>query len=212
MNSIRFKKKTMINLVDSRFGRLVVIKRVDNNKYGHLCWLCQCDCGQSSVIDGNSLKRGYTKSCGCIQKEKLINRSTKHGHRAKTTTSRIYAIWQAMIQRCTNPNTPSYKNYGSRGIEICKRWMEFENFLEDMGEPPSGLQLDRIDNDGDYCKSNCRWATSKQNSRNKRNNRLITFNGKTRCVSQWAEETGIHQKTIISRLKRGWSIAETLSD
>jgi len=197
----------MNNLIGQKFERLIVLKRMDNDKWGKSCWLCECDCGKEKIVIGSDLKSGNTKSCGCLAKEKLIKRLTKHGHSTTTKVSKTYISWADMIQRCTNPNHKDYHNYGGRGIKVSKRWVKFENFLEDMGEPPTDKHtLDRISNDGNYCKSNCRWATRKEQSRNTRRNRLITYKGKTQCLIEWAEELGINYSTLKWRLCNGWSI------
>lgn len=138
--------------------------------------------------------------------------SKKHGHSRKGKWSRTYNSWVHMIQRCTNPNNKDYHFYGGRGINVCKRWMgSFENFLEDMGEALPELQLDRSNNDRGYCKSNCRWATRKQQQRNKHNNRLETYNGKIQCIAAWVEETGISRQVILWRLNNGWSTEKALT-
>lgn len=128
-----------------------------------------------------------------------------HGHR-RPKRSPTYISWQSIWPRCNDPNHCAYSDYGGRGIKVCDRWQYFTNFLEDMGERPEGKQLDREDNDGDYTPDNCRWITAKKNCRNRRNNRLITANGKTQCIAAWSEETGIEYNTIYARVKRyGWS-------
>ena len=116
-----------------------------------------------------------------------------------------------MKARCLNTNAPNYTSYGGRGITICERWMSFVNFLADMGERPPGTSLDRIDNDRDYCPDNCRWATPRQQSRNTRIARLITFNGETMRVVEWAERLGLNEYIIRSRLKYGWSVERALT-
>jgi hypothetical protein len=117
-----------------------------------------------------------------------------------------------MITRCINPNNERYKDYGGRGITVCDRWLKFENFLEDMGECPPGLTLDRIKNNLGYYHGNCHWTTPKQNNRNKRNNHLITFNGKTQCLSAWAEQLNISRTTLWCRINRyNWSIEKALT-
>ena len=141
-----------------------------NNKHRQSMWLCKCECGIEKIILGNHLKSGHTKSCGCLHKEIM----TKHGHSKNGKRTRTYQSWHSMIKRCVNPNDPVYHNYGGRSIKVCKRWMQFENFLEDMGEVSDGYQIDRINNNENYCKSNCHWVTPKTNSRNKRDNHLET--------------------------------------
>lgn len=195
-----------IDLIGQRFGRLVVVKYVEKYKY-----LCQCDCGNIKSIYRYSFENGDTKSCGCLAKEMLIERSITHGHKKGSKPSKIYKSWESMIRRCTNPSDNNYHRYGNRGITVCERWLNsFENFLEDMGEIPSGCQIDRINNNKGYCKSNCRWATRKQQARNRHSNNLKTYNGKTQCIAAWAEETGIHRGTIMKRLKLGWSMKDAL--
>ena len=197
----------MLNLLGKKFIRLTVIHKANNNKYGKSQWLCRCDCGKEIIVTGSSLKIGNTKSCGCLQLDRLAETFTKHGHAKNNQKSRIYRTWVHMVQRCINPSDKKYTRYGGRGIIVCKRWMKFENFLKDMGEPlTKNHSIDRIDNNGDYCKSNCRWATSKQQSRNTSKNRLITYNGEAKCLAQWSEETGIRRSTIASRLASGWPI------
>jgi hypothetical protein len=117
-----------------------------------------------------------------------------------------------MIQRCTNPRQKCYYLYGDRGIKVCEQWRKFENFLQDMGEPPTDKhQIDRIDNDGDYCPQNCRWVTPKQNGQNKRNNHILTWNGMSKCISQWADELNIPSATLRMRILREWSIDKVLT-
>ncbi|MHC4453429.1 MAG: hypothetical protein ACYSWS_01875 [Planctomycetota bacterium] len=193
----------MIDLIGQKFGRLIVIRKMNNDLRGNHRWLCLCGCGIEKIIQGNNLNNGNTKSCGCLR--------IKHGNSKIGKISRTYKSWQQMIQRCTNINISRYKDYGGRGIKVCKRWTRFMNFIEDMGERPPGMSIDRIHNDSGYFKGNCRWATSKQNSRNRRNNRLITHNGKTQCLSAWAEETGINANTIVWRLNHNWLIEKALT-
>ncbi len=193
----------LIDLVGEKFERLVVVEIVGKNKWGQYKWRCLCDCGEEVVVFGGKLRSGDTKSCGCWN----IDRITKHG-RSRT---RVYRTWQNMIQRCLNPLNKSYADYGGRGITICERWMKFENFLEDMGEQPKGLQIDRTDNNKGYCKSNCRWVTRKEQMRNRRNNILITHKGEEKCLSGWAEKLDINYTTLCKRLKLGWSVEKALT-
>ena len=198
----------MIDLVGQKFGRLFVIKKMDNSKNRHSQWLCRCECGKEKIIRGDSLKNENTKSCGCLH----IEISTKHGHRTEAKMSETYHSWNNMIQRCTNPKNEFYYNYGGRGITVCKRWLNFENFLKDMDEVPKKHQIDRINNNGNYCKDNCKWSTRTEQGRNKRNNRLETYNGKTQCLIEWVEEFGISYSVLWDRLyKLGWSIKKALT-
>lgn len=125
--------------------------------------------------------------------------------------TRLYQTWVMMKQRCLNSNNPSYPLYGGRGIKVCERWLVFENFAMDMGPRPDGMELERLDNNGDYEKANCKWETHKRNCRNKRNMRLIQAFGQTLCLSEWSEKTGMPPRTIYSRLRRGWSPERSVS-
>jgi len=173
--------------------------------------MCLCDCGKIKSILGYNLKTRKTKSCGCLQKEEFTKRLTKHGHTKTKEKSRTYNVWKSMNQRCVNPNNKSYPYYGGRGIKVCLRWRKFENFFKDMNDAPIGYQIDRINNNANYCKSNCRWSTRKQQQRNKRNNQTRTFRGKTQCLAAWAEEFNVNISTLQTRLQKGWSIKRTLT-
>jgi len=172
----------MIDLVGKKFGRLRVIEHAGKDGGGNLLWSCLCDYGVIKNILGRNLKNGATQSFGCLRKQRLTDKLTKHGRSSGCGINKIYRVWTSMIQRCRNPHSSGYATYGVRGIKVCDRLSVFENFLSDMGEVPYGCQIGRIDNNGDYCLSNCRWETRKQQARNRSTTHLITHKGKTQCL------------------------------
>ena len=167
-------------------------------------FLCRCRCGNKKTVQLWHLRSGHTTSCGCEKTRKSIT----HG---KSNTPEI-RTWQGMKQRCLNINNNRYKDYGGRGIKVCKRWLKFENFYKDMGERPKGTTLDRIDNNGNYEPSNCRWATPEQQYSNMRSNHYITYNGETLTISQWARKLNVPASRITTRLRRGWDIKRALTE
>ena len=196
-----------------RFGRLVVCYDLEDNRFGNRQVLCRCDCLNYKVVLASSLTCGRTVSCGCYMREEMARRSKKHGNAPRGATSREYRIWAGMKKRCSNPKEPGWPNYGGRGIRVCDRWISsFQNFIDDMGLPPSpDHSIERIDNDGDYCPENCRWATQREQCRNYRRNRNITIGGVTKTATEWSELTGIDQSLICWRHKQGWSEDRILS-
>jgi len=190
--------KKRIDLKGAVFGRLTVLEYAGNDKHNNAQWKCRCECGTEKVISGASLRTGNTLSCGCYHKEQSSKWTSKHKTTHGKRKSRTYSIWGNMRTRCTNPNYKQYKDYGGRGISICERWLDFANFLEDMGEAPEGKTLDRIDNNGNYEPGNCRWATGLEQMSNRAN--TVMFEGKALPI--WAEELGMNYYTLYSRLKR----------
>lgn len=192
-----------IDLTGMRFGTLTVISEVlKRNKHGQILYNVKCDCGKEKQTLGASMKRGLTRSCNTCH---LLTGS--HGMHK----SREFKIWSSMKSRCSNPNEPNYKRYGGRGIKVCDDWLEsFVKFYRDMGNS-NGLTLDRIDVNGNYEPSNCRWATCKIQSRNKTNNIFYTYNGETLCVSEWLERISMASSTFCNRIKRGWSFEKSIT-
>ena len=193
------------DLTGQRFGRLLALSPI-RQPGKRTKFLCQCDCGEQSIVMSTNLKRGVTKSCGCLQKERAAAAKTKHGHtrRSKGSTS-TYNSWLGMKARCNNPGSPSYEDYGDKGIGYCKSWESFENFLEDMGERPDGKTLHRLNNDHGYDKANCVWADWATQGKYKSTTRWITIDGQTDTLTGWGRRMGVNYTTIQGRLNRGWN-------
>ena len=210
----------IVNLNGKIFGRLTVLRMNTEGKRhsGSIGWICKCECGKIKSFSGSLLRRGRSKSCGCMAKELLYAHMLRNvrENRLNTTTHNMsftgtYCTWASMVKRCVNSNCKEFKNYGGRGIKVCESWRKFENFYEDMGKKPEGMSLDRVDNDGDYDKTNCRWATKIEQANNTRRNRMIVFNGETRTMAEWSRITGIKGSVIFRRLKRGWKPEDALT-
>lgn len=191
-----------------RFGRLTFIRK-DIARNGRAMWRLKCDCGKEIVARASHVKAHETKSCGCFSIESSRIRAKKHGH--AWPHSPEYNSWHQAKMRCRNPKDPNYVRYGGRGITFCKRWESFENFLADMGLKPSPeYSIERIDNSKGYEPDNCKWASSTEQANNRRSNRVITFNGRSKTLAQWARHTGIRWGVLWRRLDLGWSVGKTL--
>lgn len=190
------------SLVGRTFGKFTVIADAPHVPHKGRRSICLCACGVTKSVYNNNLVRGHQKSCGCGRMGKL----PIHGHAGNGHVSAIYYAWKSMRYRCQKPSHPAYHNYGGRGITVCPEWEDFQTFMRDMGEPPPGKQLERINNDLGYCKDNCTWATRKEQLRNQRTNLVLTVRGVTGCAVALAEHFGVHYHRTLSRLKRGWDV------
>jgi len=203
------------DLKGQRFGRLVVLHDTGERKGGQVVWRCRCVCGEEVNVVGYSLTSGRTASCGCYQRERVVEASTTHGMARQREQHPVYAVWRAMLQRCENPNNKPYKDYGGRGIKVCPEWHDSQVFIDWAlaNGWQKGLTLDRIDNNGNYEPDNCHWVTRKENNRNKRSNRLITFDGKTQTMAGWAEELHVSIQTLYARIDvLYWPIERALTE
>ncbi len=222
-SEIHFQPKPIdqrfIDLEGREFGRLKVIGYAGRiHKFRIRYWFCECRCGNKCAVCTGNLKRGIAKSCGCLHKEMMRRKMFKHGcsingNKSKRETAE-YRAWQCIINRCCNPNGQDFALYGGRGIIICDRWRhDFKAFLADVGKRPSPKHsIDRFPNqDGNYEPGNVRWASQKEQCRNKRNNRLIEYDGKTMCLAAWAELLGVHESRIRGRLNAGYSVKDALT-
>lgn len=197
-----------VSLIGQRFGRLVVLAKVQDAK-GRSAMQCRCDCGAERVVRLSLLQSGNTRSCGCLKRDQLAARNTKHG-RSKAPE---YVIWIAMLQRCSNPKNDDYALYGGRGIVVCERWRaSFAAFIEDMGERPARHSIDRIDPNGPYAPENCRWATATTQARNTRRNRVIEHGDERLTLIEWSLRVGVAHELIRARIDRlGWTVERALT-
>lgn len=199
------------DLTNKRFERLLVLKFAGKGRHGEPLWECRCDCGNIKIVSAGHLTNGDTRSCGCLHKERFSLSHTTHGE----SKSRLYKIWVGVKTRCCDKRSRNYHKYGQRGITVCEEWLNsYENFKTwaVVNGYSNVLTLDRIDSNGNYCPSNCRWATQKEQQNNRRNNHLLTYNGETLTVSQWNEKLGFTRGTVSQRLnKLGWSVEKALT-
>lgn len=208
-----------INIINQRFNRLIAVKfhHKDKNRQHH--WIFKCDCGKEKVIIKTCVVNNKVKSCGCLRRETAKKSGQKnkiHGMRYST----FYRAWIGIKNRCLNNRTKPFPGYGGRGIRICDRWLKFNNFKDDMYNSyldhikkygVKNTSIDRIDNNGNYCPENCRWATWKEQNGNRKNNVILLYNGKKQIINNWAKELGFKRECLKNRLKRGWSVEKTLT-
>lgn len=194
-----------IDITGCKFGRWTVLQRADNSNQGQAQWLCRCECGTEKVVLGLNLKGGKTVSCGCYNRQQQREKHLTHGKRR----TRIYRIWCHLKGRCLTPSNKKYYCYGGRGITVCDEWRDdFQAFYEwaMANGYRDDLTIDRIDVNGNYDPSNCRWVTMQEQAANKQNTVIITYNGETKTLKEWAETTGIPRNVIYNRLYNHWSV------
>lgn len=192
------------DLTGREFGRWVVVEKI-GFRNRRTWWFCKCQCGTQRAVRSGNLTSGKSLSCGCLQKELAGKQFRTHG----LSCSPAYSAITAAISRCTRNSDPGWKHYGGRGIKVCDRWMKDPSlFVSDMGEPPPGMSIERIDVNGDYEPSNCTWADVKTQCRNRTSNRIIEYNGEKKCLAEWSELIGIKHTTLDERMKRGWTVEE----
>lgn len=199
-------------------SRLTVIELIGINKHREAQWLCECSCEEHNkiIVIGSSIRSGHTLSCGCLNKERVVESLKSCVINCKThgeSNTRLFHIWQGMHKRCKNPNASNYYLYGARGIKVCEEWdnyVAFANWAKDNGYNDD-LTIERNNVDGNYCPENCKWATRKEQANNTRANHYITYNGQTHTISEWADILHINYGTLCSRINRGWSVDEALN-
>lgn len=196
-----------IDLTGKRFGRLTVIGKSDMQDGSGTLWDCSCSCGNVVSARSYNLRIGKTRSCGCLRKTDPNN--IKHGK----SRTRIYGIWTNMKTRCCNPRSKAYPRYGGRGIKVCDEWTDASEFIKWANESGynDGLTLDRIDNDGDYCPSNCRWVSMKVQGNNTSRNKFFTMDGETKTLTEWCDDKGMPYKTVHKRVfMLGWDFRKAM--
>lgn len=203
--------KKVIDLTGQTFGRLTVTSRISARGDRRTKWECLCSCGRKTVSVADNLRSGRSQSCGCLRAEA----TTKHGNARKSGNTSEYGTWEGMNARCFNEKSNGFRHYGGRGITVCDRWREsFENFIADMGPKPTPKHsIDRFpDMNGNYEPSNCRWATPSEQSRNTRVNHVVSYQGESLPLIEWAERYGLAYSCLHSRLKSGWSVERALNE
>ena len=210
----------LIDLTGQTFGRLTVVEYHGIDKHRKAQWSCICSCGNSAIVGGRSLTTRNTQSCGCLKKEMLVARNNfGKGQISPNRTHNMsksgeHNSWTLMKQRCTNPNNPNFKDYGERGIKMFEPWIEsFEEFFSHVGKKPTKFHtIERINNDGGYFPGNVKWGTRKEQANNQRSNHMITFEGETMNMTQWAKHLGVTRGLLKDRIvKLGWGIEKALT-
>lgn len=199
------RKRQVSYKFGDKYGRLTIVgnlQKIGDNKRVIKYVICKCDCGSQRISTITNLRRGLSKSCGCIKGKT----TEKHG----MSNTPEYFTWHGMIERCKNENNSRYSSYGGRGITVCEKWNNFSGFYEDMGKRPQGTTLDRIDNNKGYSKENCKWSTSFEQQNNRRNTRRIKYKGDKKTIAEWSTFLGIKYNTLSTRIRRGWTIEKSI--
>lgn len=211
-----------IDLVGQKYNRLMVIERASDHIFPsgnkNICWKCKCECGNEVVVTASHLRSGHTKSCGCYSREMSKCKEVKHRKHGLTfevgrKPTRLYRIWSQMKTRCFNLNDEHFKDYGGRGITVCDEWKDDFQAFHDWAVAngyADGLTIDRINVNGNYEPSNCRWATAKEQNSNRRNTPVVTFEGITKTLLEWSEITGVGYQTLYYRYRAGKTPSEIL--
>jgi len=198
----------MEDITGIKYGYLTALKFIKRDKT-HYSWLFKCDCGNEKIMDRIHVKSGHSKSCGCMVSKLCKKANTTHGNTSDGKMSPEFRVWIAMRQRCYYKKNIHYHNYGGRGIKVCDRWKDsFQNFLEDMGQKPERMTLERINNDGNYELLNYRWATYQEQANNRSNNNIIEYNGEKDTMSNWCRKFGITVSLFGNRKRIGWNLEE----
>ncbi len=195
-----------VNLIGKRIGNLTIVGRTTSSKHGESRWICRCSCGGDIILTYRQVKNGRIKNCGCIPTPHF---NKTHGF----SNTALYNHWKMMIYRCENPNNRAYKYYGQRGIKVCDEWHDFLTFKKwvDSTKPDGDYTIDRIDNNKGYSPDNCRWATKKEQSNNRRSNREFKYNGETHNLMEWSEILGFNYKRVHNRIyKLGWEFEKAV--
>jgi hypothetical protein len=200
-----------VDLTGKQYHRLTVVDlNQERSSKKRKLWNCICECGTKKVVDGENLKAGKTLSCGCWAKE--IHPLIQEKRRKFTIEERAFRhIWQLMMRRCFNEKDAVYHHYGGRGISVCKEWQNYENFKRDMWPRPAGLSLERIDNNGNYELSNCKWASQLEQVNNRRSNKLMELDGEVKTVAEWSKIYNIQAAIVYQRLIRKWTLKDALT-
>lgn len=207
------------DLVGKKYGKLLVIKSAGKSKYGARLWLCKCECGSEILVQTAQLNNGRKTNCGCVKKEYFAKQVIPLAHKANTkykhpSDSRLYCCWRAMLCRCTKQSDKYFDNYGGRGIRVCDEWQNFDVFADwaKSNGYADKLSIDRINNNGNYCPENCRWATAKEQANNKTTTQYFEYKGEKKTLSQLADLFKIPYKRLYERVaKEKWDLERALT-